>query len=136
MKNEPALVFSLIFLFLVSYISLSSISPFVFPQYFLYYFLAVTVFVIFTRIDFDILRLFSLHLYIISIGALILTLLIGQITRGAVRWIQIGPITLQTTELVRPFIILFFADYLTKKAVTLRRIIFSFILLLIPISLI
>ena len=88
------------------------------------------------QVDFQILRAFSFHLYIISIFLLILPLIIGQVTRGAIRWIPIAGLTIQPSEIVRPFLLLFFASYLISEDMSLIKLIKSIILLIIPITLI
>jgi rod shape determining protein RodA len=98
--------------------------------------MGVIGFFVFLQIDFDILAIFSNHLYIISIFLLILPLVIGQVTRGAIRWIPIGPLTIQPSEIVRPFLLLFFANYLTKKEFNPKRAIFLIVLVLLPLLLI
>ena len=123
-------------LIVLSVVVLRSIAPELFPLYFLYLFLAVLIFVIFSAIDFEILSLFSKHLYGLSIVLLILPLLIGQVTRGAVRWIPIGALTIQPAEIVRPLLLIFFANYLTEKEFTGRRLIASLFLLAPPVVLI
>ena len=123
-------------LVVLSVVVLRSIAPTLFPLYFLYLILAVVIFVIFSAVDFEILSLFSKHLYGLSIVLLILPLLIGQVTRGAVRWIPIGALTIQPAEIVRPLLLIFFANYLTEKEFTAGRLISSLILLAPPTILI
>src|SRR3990167_2349051 len=85
---------------------------------------------------FLILFLFSKHFYFFSIFILILPLIIGQVTRGAIRWIPIGSLTIQPAEIVRPFLLIFFANYLTEKEVDAKRLINAFLLLSLPTALI
>lgn len=93
-------------------------------------------FYIFFSIDFEIFEVFSTHLYIFSIILLILPLVIGQVTRGAVRWIPIGGITLQPSEIVRPFIILFFAKYVSSRNMNMTNLVKAALLFLLPLTLI
>jgi len=79
---------------------------------------------------------FSNHLYVLSIFLLLLPLVIGQVTRGAIRWIPIGSITIQPSEVVRPFLLLFFARYLTEKKLDLKRIVRFIPLVFLPVFLI
>src|SRR3989304_2758630 len=118
---DYTLIGASIFLVVFGVVTLRSLPPSLFPVYFLYLVLAVFAFIIFSQIDFEILSLFSKHLYVLSILLLLAPLFIGQITRGAIRWIPIGPLTIQPAEIVRPFLIIFFANYLTVKKLDLRR---------------
>jgi len=123
-------------LVVLSVVVLRSVAPTLFPLYFLYLLLAVVIFVIFSAVDFEILSLFSKHLYGLSIILLILPLLIGQVTRGAVRWIPIGALTIQPAEIVRPLLLIFFANYLTEKEFTGKRLFNALVLLAPPTVLI
>lgn len=136
MRKEPALVVSAIGLIIVGLMALRAIAADIFPLYYLYVVVGILVFWLFSRVDFDILLLFSKHLYVLSVIFLALPLVFGEVTRGAARWIQLGDITIQPAEIVRPFLILFFASLLVDKELTRKSIFVATALLLIPISLI
>lgn len=135
-RNEPALLISIALLLFVSLLMLGSLAPYLFPQYFVYIFFAVVAFIIFSHIDFDTLTFFHWHFYIGSIIFLLLPLIIGQATRGVVRWIQIGNVTIQPTELVRPFIFLFFAKYLQQIDFNRKNLFITICLIGLPILMI
>ncbi|OGM15166.1 hypothetical protein A2V56_00315 [Candidatus Woesebacteria bacterium RBG_19FT_COMBO_42_9] len=135
-RFDYILLFAAIFLVVFGVVNLRSLAPSLFPVYFLYLALAVVAFIIFSHIDFEILSLFSKHLYILSILLLLAPLLIGQVTRGAIRWIPIGPLTIQPAEIVRPLLIIYFANYLTSQKIDLKRFINTLILLTLPAFLI
>lgn len=124
------------FLLVLSVFILNSITHGTFPLYFIFIILAIFLFWFFSQIGFEIVSLFSTHLYIISILLLILTLVIGKATNGTIRWIPIGSFTLQPSELVRPFLLVFFANYLTKEKVTFVRFVKALALFLLPTILI
>jgi rod shape determining protein RodA len=136
LKFDYPLLGGIIFLLILSIIVLRPIAPSLFPLYYVYIFLAVSSFLVFQLIDFDILSLFSKHFYIGTIFLLVLALLIGQVTRGVIRWIPIGPLTIQPAEIARPFLLVFFANYLTKEEVDLKRLIKAIVLFAFPLSLI
>lgn len=133
---DQILLFEITFLVLLSIIVLRSISPFIFPQYFLFIALGYISYFLFIQIDYDVISVFSKHLYVISIFMLLLPLIFGQVTRGAIRWIPLGPITIQPSEVVRPFLLLFFAIYLDAKTLNVLNSIKAFLLLLLPVILI
>lgn len=124
------------FLLTLSAVILNSIAGNLFPLYFVYMLAGVLLFLFFSQIEFDILELFSKHFYVISIILLLITLIIGQVTRGTIRWIPIGGITLQPAELVRPFLLVFFSVLITSKSLNWIRFIKSGLLLMIPVGLI
>ncbi|MBI3396925.1 rod shape-determining protein RodA [Candidatus Woesebacteria bacterium] len=127
-------VLAIIFLLLFGIVTLVSIAPFLFPFYFFYVIAGIVVFLIFSRIDFEVISLFSKYFYIGSIIFLILPLLIGQVTRGTIRWIPLGPVTIQPSELVRPFILVFFANFLADREISPIKAIIS-VILFIPVFL-
>ena len=88
----------------LSIIVLRAIAPSLFPLYFLYIILGFGAFFLLLKTDFEIISIFSKHLYVASIILLILPLLIGQVTRGAIRWIPIGALTIQPSEIIKPFL--------------------------------
>lgn len=90
----------------------------------------------FSQIDFDVISLFSKHFYIGSIILLLMTIIIGRVTRGTIRWIPIGPLSLQPAELVRPFLLVFFANLLTKDNIKIGKAFKALGLLILPVILI
>ncbi len=91
--------------------TLISIGAFQFPSYLIYILLALAAFFLFTRIDYMIYRNFDWIFYILALLLLTTTLVLGSATRGAVRWLNIGLIVFQTSELVKPLMILSFAGF-------------------------
>jgi rod shape determining protein RodA len=136
MFKDLSLSISVGFLLVLSIFILNSIAPGLFPLYSIYIILAIVLFWFFSQIGFDILSLFSTHFYIFSIFLLVLTLIIGRVTHGTIRWIPLGSFTLQPSELVRPFLFLFFANYLTKEKINIKRLLKAVGLLLLPAILI
>ncbi|KKR51617.1 MAG: Rod shape-determining protein RodA [Candidatus Woesebacteria bacterium GW2011_GWD2_40_19] len=134
--KDITLSLSMLFLLAFSVVILNSLEKNLFPLYFVYIFTALLVFWIFSMTDFEIISLFSKYLYIISIALLLLTFIIGSVTRNTVRWIQLGPTSLQPAEIIRPFLLVFFANYLGRGEVTLKKIGKALLLLLLPVVLI
>lgn len=121
---------------ILGFLMLHSIAPQVFPQYYVYIALAIVFFIIFSQTDFETLSAFSTFFYVGSIILLILPIVIGQVTRGTIRWIPIGSFNLQPAEIVRPFLILFFANFFATRTLTFRRFLTSVPLMGIPLILI
>jgi rod shape determining protein RodA len=130
------LVISTAFLLVFGIVILRSVAPNIFPLYFIYLVVGVILFFVFSKIDFDIISIFSKQFYIGSIIFLLLPLIIGQVTRGVIRWVPIGNLSIQPSELVRPFLLVFFADYIYKERLTRKRAIYLLLLLLLPAFLI
>ncbi len=136
MFKDISLSLSIGFLIVLGVVILNSVAHSLFPAYFIYILVALLVFWFFSQVGFEILSLFSVHFYIFSISILILTLVIGRITHGTMRWIQIGTSSLQPSELARPLLLVFFATFLTQKKMDFKRLAKAIVLLLIPVFLI
>ena len=132
LSKDITLSLSVISLLIFSVIVLNSLDKPLFPTYFVYIFVALLAFWFFSQIDFEITSLFSKYFYIISIFLLVLTIIIGRVTRGTVRWIPLGPFNLQPGEIARPFLLVFFANYLGRDEVTFKKAGKALVLLIIP----
>ena len=62
-------------------------------------------------IDYHLIRRFSKTVMLAGIVLLVLVPIIGSGAKGATRWLQIGPLTLQPSEIMKFAVVLFFADY-------------------------
>src|SRR3989344_1734893 len=130
------LVIAILLVVIFKVIILRSLIPSIFPFYYLYLITGVLAFWVMSKIDFTILSLFYKPIYVFSIFFLVATIVIGQVTRGAIRWIPIGSFTIQPSEITRPFTSLFLAHYLFLDELTPSRIIKSFILVGAPLFLV
>ena len=123
-------------LMVLSTIILNSIAPDIYPSYFIYLILGILAYIIFSQIDFDVISLFSKHFFVVSVVLLVVTLIIGKVTRGAVRWIPVGVLSFQSAEFVRPFLLVFFANRLTDQNLNAKKLFSIILLFLIPLGLI
>jgi len=135
-KVDFFLVIPIFFLISLSVLILNSISPYLFPNYYLYILTSVVLFVIFSNLDYEIISFFSRYIYWFSIFLLVLVLFVGKVTRGSIRWIPLGSFSIQPAEIVRPFLIIFWANYLASKKLTIKRFAFLLVLFFLPVSLI
>lgn len=123
MKNKtilfPSLALTVIGLFV-----LNSISKSLFPTYYFYVLVGLILYLLVSRVDFEIFGLFSKHFYVIGVISLLIPLIFGRITHGAIRWIQIGNISIQPSELVRPFLYLFIAHFLSR-IISVKRTVYG-----------
>lgn len=126
----------LVLLVIMSMLVLNSVAPFLFPTYYAYILIAAILFYIVRHIDFDIILAFSPLFYGLSIILLLATAILGEVSRGTVRWLDLGFIRFQPSEIVRPFVFLFVAYYISKSQLTAKRAIFGISLSLLPVLLI
>ncbi|MGA3291982.1 MAG: FtsW/RodA/SpoVE family cell cycle protein [Candidatus Microgenomates bacterium] len=134
--KDISVTLSALLLMVFSVVILESLDKSLFPLYFIYIFTALLVFWIFSQIDFEIISVFSKYFYILSVLLLFLTFIIGRVTRGTIRWIPIGPLSLQPAEIVRPFLLIFFANFLGRSEVNLKKVSKAIGLLALPVFLI
>ncbi|WP_227368007.1 putative lipid II flippase FtsW [Halomonas sp. M20] len=76
-------------------------------------------------------------LLLAGIGLLILVLLVGTEVNGSKRWIPLGPINVQASELAKLFLIIYIASYLERFLSGVRRRLWEFtkpLLVLLPIA--
>ena len=60
-------------------------------------------------------------LFLVALGGIVLTLFLGQEVKGASRWIVLGGITLQPSELMKPALVVMTASLLAKKDAAARQ---------------
>ena len=75
------------------------------------------VMIISSRIDSATYKNFTLHFYIATVVLLILVLIIGFAGNGAQRWISIGPLTLQPSEIAKLSLIMMLAKYFSDNEI-------------------
>ena len=78
--------------------------------------IAVVVFVIATTFDYHWLKTLAWPIYGLQIGLLVLTLAIGSGVGGSARWVSVGPLTFQFSEIAKILMIIVLASYLTARA--------------------
>lgn len=122
------------FLLVISLVILRSIAPAQLIDQLVFSLIAIVVFVILSLIDYRI--FFSLHLplYVASVLFLITPLVFGIHSGGALRWLQFGQVSIQPSEIVKPFLLITFAMIATSKY--FRRLPLLIISFLLPAGII
>lgn len=114
-----------------------SLETSLFLTQFVFVIIGFFLFYLFSRLDFRIFENITTPLYVLSLFLLIITFLLGEVTRGSVRWLNLGFFNLQPSEAVKPFLIMYFASLLAKeKKWEFRQIIKMIILAAFPLLLI
>ncbi|MDP4030720.1 MAG: FtsW/RodA/SpoVE family cell cycle protein [Patescibacteria group bacterium] len=100
--------------------------------------LGLVLFFLVGRYPFEQHRLLSRYYLIAVVVLLLLPYIFGVATRGAIRWIPLGPYSLQPSELVKPLLIIVMADYLSRwrRGFNLKSFLVYLSLLLVPFALI
>jgi rod shape determining protein RodA len=77
--------------------------------------IAVAVFVVATFFDYRWLKTLAWPIYAVQLGLLVVTLLIGDGIGGSARWVALGPLTFQFSELAKILMIVVLASYLASR---------------------
>lgn len=103
----------------------------VFSRHIIYVVIGLLSFLAFSLVDYTIFRSYSTYLYFFSIGLLVATLFFGTTLRGTSGWLDLGFVSFQPVEIVKIFMIIFLAHFISEKRGELGEvasIIVSFIL--------
>src|SRR4051794_19755296 len=77
--------------------------------------IAIVAFMVATAFDYRWLKTFRWPLYFGNLGLLVMTLAVGDGVGGAARWVALGPITFQFSELAKILMIAVLAAYLGSR---------------------
>ena len=77
--------------------------------------LAVIVFALATAFDYTWFKTFAWPLYFVNLGLLALTLVVGVGIGGVARWVTIGPLQVQFSEIAKILMIVVLANYLARR---------------------
>lgn len=128
---------SILALTITSLFTLRSLTEFSgFKSYLILVIVFLAVFYVLLHVDFEIFNTFSPFIYYFSVFLLILNFVIGSVTRGTVRWLNLGGVSFQPSEIIRPFLILYFANFLASSNSDKAKFIKVIPLFLIPFTLI
>lgn len=119
---------------LLSILTLSSITPELAPRQLIFFMIGFGLFFFVSRISFKRIQQLSAFGYFGTLALLILTLIIGNVTKGSARWIDIGGIfSIQGSQLAIPTTTLFLISQLKNKPLTeLKNLVVFLILTAIP----
>lgn len=100
-----------------------------------------------SKADIGFYKKYSPYAYAVTIALLLLVLLVGMVGNGAKRWISIGPLTIQPSEIAKLTMIMFLAwyfenhqekatDSLRNKNIMVYGTLIPFFIILLPIALV
>lgn len=116
--------------------TIASISPVNLENHLFYLGLSLLFYFIFSFLDIRILMPFSPIIYLLSLLFLVLPFVFGIATRGSVRWIPVGGLTIQPSEIVKPFLALISAWYWGATDFSFKKFLFFAILAAPPFLLV
>ncbi|MDF1757209.1 MAG: putative lipid II flippase FtsW [Legionellaceae bacterium] len=85
--------------------------------------------IVVVRIDSSIWNKYSVHLLIICLGLLVLVLIpgIGRVVNGSRRWLSLGPIGIQVSEVVKLTMVVYIAGYFVRQKDGVHNTVVGFI---------
>lgn len=133
MRINPLFFLSIICIIFFSLSTIWSNTPELFSIQLTFILVSLTIALLIYRQSPQFLKTVSPFAYFLILIALVLTFILGQVTRGSVRWIEIGPFKLQTSEISKPLLILSFAHFFTRPIIKPLPWLINKILLILPI---
>lgn len=109
------ILLSVLILSVISLVMIWSLETSLFLTQVSFVIIGFAFFYLFSKLDFRIFENLTTPLYVISMVLLFLTFLLGEVTRGSVRWLNLGFFNLQPSEAVKPFLVMFFASQMAKE---------------------
>lgn len=98
----------------VSLTTLFSLSFQLFFNQAINYILALVVFLVFSQVDYRLFKPLAKPMYVLSLVLLVIVFIIGYESRGATRWIDVFGVSVQLSELLKPFLTLSLAAFLAS----------------------
>lgn len=134
----PMLLLSLLGIFMIFSTSVGEGQKTTFvDRQIIYLIVAVLIYFTVSLINYKIFLNNSHWLYLATILLLVITFILGLETRGSTRWIDLGLINLQASEIAKPVLVLFFSIFLVKNTPSnFKNLFFSFLLMALPTFLI
>lgn len=128
----PALI-----LVLFGLVVLFSIAPFLLGQQALFCFFGLILFFLLWQTDYRVFKIFGRYFYLAVIVLLASLFIFAPSVRGTVRWFELGNLQIQPSELVKPFLIIFFASVLSSLGeLSLKNLFFLALSLGLPVVLV
>jgi len=96
-------------------------------------FLSILVFLVISRINFKTITQYTPLLYTVLLALLLVTFFFGNEVRGSVRWIDLGFIRIQASEMAKPVVALCLATFLASNPPkNIKNLLISLLLVLLP----
>ena len=113
-SDRSRTLFGLGLVILFSFITIWSTASDLFLHQFAFLLAGVVIMVLVSRMDLNFFFSLSNLIYISCVFLLLITLIFGKSVRGSTRWLDFGLFPLQSSEVIKPLLLIFYADYLNK----------------------
>ncbi|MBI2613654.1 MAG: rod shape-determining protein RodA [Candidatus Levybacteria bacterium] len=108
------LIAPVIILIILSLTTLFSVDFSLFKSQLTFFILGIFAFMFFSQTNYKSIKIYSAPIYIVSIVLLLIVLIVGLETRGSVRWIELLGFRVQFSEILKPFLAISLASYLSS----------------------
>lgn len=136
-QGKGLLITALILIQVLSLVTIWSTFPELFLTQLSFVVSGAIIILLLSKADLPLFFSLSNVFYIASLILLVATLLVGRNVRGSVRWIDLGFFNLQTSEIVKPLLAIFYSAFLSKlKKISWKEIFIFLFLAMIPVILI
>ena len=119
-------------LVILSLTTLFSIDIALFKSQLIFCIIGIFAFLFFSQTNCKIIKMYSIPIYIISIILLLIVLIVGTETRGAVRWLEFLGFRVQFSEILKPFLAISLSSYLSRGNYSFKTVLVA-ICFLMPI---
>ncbi len=127
-RSKASFLIAIFVLQILSLTTIWSTTPSLFLTQLSFVIIGALIVLFVSRIDLTV--IFSLWKvwYYLSLALLVITFFVGRDIRGSVRWIDFGFFNLQTSEVVKPLLAIYFSVYLAKNQLKTVKDFFVFLL--------
>lgn len=134
LRLDWALLTPVLILIGISLTTLFSINPVLFKNQFIFTIISFVFLIIFSQVNYRILESYEVPIYFVSLFLLLVILVIGIESHGAVRWLDLFGFRIQFSEIMKPFLMISLASFLTKRKTNFKTY-YLVLLLLLPLLL-
>ncbi len=131
---DLGLIIPVFVLVVLSLTTLFTIDISIFRAQFFFLILSFLVFLFFSQLNDTTLRLYAVPLYGISLFFLLMVVILGIESRGAVRWLDFFGLRIQFSEILKPFLAISLSSFLAGNKISFK-IFFKVLLFLFPVLL-
>ncbi len=120
-------------LVVISLTTLMSLNSELFKSQLIFFAFSFIVFLLFSHVNYSHTRAYVTSIYAVSIFLLLVLVIIGIESRGAVRWIDVFGIRIQFSEILKPFLAVSLASFLVNRQFNLKTLLLA-VAFLLPIA--
>lgn len=110
---DLSLLLPVLILQIISLVTLNSLDFSLFRSQVIFTIISILAFLFFSQINYKNLIFYEKPIFFVSIFLLFLVLVLGIESRGAVRWVELFGFRIQFSEILKPFLAISLASYLT-----------------------